>query len=457
MSKFVCRSLQNVAMGLCVALGIFFLSAPTQATTIERVVSPGGIEAWLVEDHSIPVVSLSLSFLGGSALDPADKPGLAAMVSSLIDEGAGDLDSKAFQKRLADLSITLNFDVDLDAFSGQLKTLRENYEEAFSLLALALNEPRFDAEPIERIRGQFMTGFAFRDEDPEDIANRAWFEAAFPDHPYGRASGGEPEGIKAVTAADMKDFTARRFGRDVLIIGVAGDITAAELAPLLDATFGGLPSTAASFEVPSAEVSAGGVIVIEKDNPQSTVRFGENGIKRNHPDFFAARLLNYVLGGGGFNSRLTEEVREKRGLAYSIYSYLQPQAHGALISGGVGTENSRVAETIDIIRQEWRRLVEGGISDEELKNAKAFVTGSFPLQLTSTGRIARMLVTIQYFDLGIDYLDRRDEIINAVTQEDVKRVARDLFDADDLLFVIVGRPEGIEQTRPPPPRFAGQG
>ncbi|MBT4770079.1 MAG: insulinase family protein, partial [Rhodospirillaceae bacterium] len=153
----------------------------------------------------------------------------------------------------------------------------------------------------------------------------------------------------------------------------------------------------------------------------------------------------------------TEEVREKRGLAYSIYSYLQPQAHGALISGGVGTENSRVAETIDIIRQEWRRLVEEGISDEELKNAKTYVTGSFPLQLTSTGRIARMLVTIQYFDLGIDYLDRRDGIINAVTQEDVKRVARHLFDADDLLFVIVGRPEGIEQTRPPPSRFAGQG
>ncbi len=457
MRKSAFPSFHNAVIGLCLALGIFLASGPARATTIERVVSPGGIEAWLVEDHSIPVVSLSLAFLGGSALDPADKPGLAAMVSSLIDEGAGDLDSKAFQKRLADLSISLSFDADLDAFSGELKTLRENYEEAFSLLGLALNEPRFDGEPIERIRGQFMTGFAFRDEDPEDIANRAWFEAAFPDHPYGRSANGEPEGIAAVTAADLKEFTARRFGRDVLIIGVSGDITAAELAPLLDATFGGLPPKAASFEVASSAVSDGGVIIIEKDNPQSAVRFGENGIKRNHPDFFAARLLNYVLGGGGFNSRLTEEVREKRGLAYSIYSYLQPQAHGALISGGVGTENSRVAETIDIIRDEWRRLVEEGISDEELENAKTFLTGSFPLQLSSTGRIARMLVTIQYFDLGIDYLDRRDGIINAVTQEDVKRVARDLFDTDALLFVIVGRPEGIEPTRPPPSRFAGEG
>ena len=197
-------------------------------------------------------------------------------------------------------------------------------------------------------------------------------------------------------------------------------------------------------------MAGGGVIVVEEDIPQSTVRFGENGIKRDDPDYFAARLLNYTLGGGGFSSRLTEEVREKRGLAYSVYSYLQPMAQGGLVSGGVGTDNARVAESLDLIREEWRRMAEDGVSEGELKDAKTYLTGAFPLRLTSTGRIAGMLSTLQYLDLGIDYLDRREELIHSVTLDDTRRVAERLFHADDLLVVVVGKPEGVTATRPAP-------
>jgi len=448
-----------MAVLLVLALAFYFslskdrgLLSLSQAsgTQVERVVSAGGIEAWLVADPSLPVISLSLLFRGGAALDPAGKEGLAVMTAGLLDEGAGDLDSSAFQQRLADLAISLRFSASLDTFEGNLKTLSENRDEAFSLLRMALNAPRFDDEPVARIRNQILAGLAMAQSDPEEIAGKVWSRAAFPDHPYGRPSDGTKTGVTAVTADDLRGFVKDRLGRDRLIIGVAGDITADELAPLLDNTFGSLPEHAAPFDLAQAEVAGGGVIVVEEDIPQSTVRFGENGIKRDDPDYFAARLLNYTLGGGGFSSRLTEEVREKRGLAYSVYSYLQPMAQGGLVSGGVGTDNARVAESLDLIREEWRRMAEDGVSEGELKDAKTYLTGAFPLRLTSTGRIAGMLSTLQYLDLGIDYLDRREELIHSVTLDDTRRVAERLFHADDLLVVVVGKPEGVTATRPAP-------
>ncbi len=417
---------------------------------IERVVSVDGIEAWLVEDHTIPVISLSLLFRSGAVLDPAGKEGLASMMAGLLDEGAGDLDSRAFQQRLADIAVTLRFDASLDTFEGSLKTLTENRDEAFSLLRMALSAPRFDAEPVERIRNQILAGLAAAESDPAQIADKVWFRTAFPDHPYGRPVEGTRSGIAAVTANDLRGFVERRFGRDHLIIGVAGDITAEELTPLLDSTFGSLPARAAPFDLPEARVDGGGVIVVKEDIPQSTVRFGENGIKRDDPDYFVARLLNYTLGGGGFSSRLTKEVREKRGLAYSVYSYLQTMARGGLVSGAVGTNNASVVESLDIIRGEWKRMAEDGVSEGELNDAKTYLTGAFPLRLTSTGRIANTLAVLQYLDLGIDYLDRREELIHSVTLDDVRRVADRLLHADDLLVVVVGRPEGVTATRPSP-------
>jgi zinc protease len=184
--------------------------------------------------------------------------------------------------------------------------------------------------------------------------------------------------------------------------------------------------------------------VVRKPIPQSIVIFGHNGIKRDDPDYYAAYVLNHVLGGGGFSSRLTEEIREKRGLVYSVYSYLNPMDHGGLIMGGLGTQNARVAESLKIVRSEWRRISEHGVAPDELKSAKTYLNGSFPLRLDSSSRIARMLVAIQAHELGIDYLKRRPELINGVTGDDVRRVARRLFDAQKLTVVVVGDPKGLE-------------
>lgn len=444
---------------LCAAaVSLAFVLAPgaARAVAVEKVVSEGGITAWLVRDPTIPVIALTASFRGGAALDPDGKAGLASLVSGLLDEGAGDLDSQAFQGRLNDLSIKLHFDAGRDEFSGDLKTLKENRDAAFGMLRLALTEPRFDAGPVERVRNQLLSILASQAEDPNYVAAETWYRAAFPDHPYGRPVDGTPESIKAIEQADLKDFVGARLAKDNLVVGVVGDITAAELAPLLDSTFGALPEKAAPAAVPDvAPQNAGGIIVVARDIPQSVAVFGEAGLKRDDPDYYAAYVLNYILGGGGFTSRLTREIRELRGLAYAVYTYLDPLDHAALVMGGVATRNLRVKESIELVRAEWAGINGGSVTAEELADAKSYLTGSFALRLDTTDKLARILVYIQMNDLGIDYLDRRNGLIEGVARADLTRVAKRLFLPENLAFVVVGAPEGVETVTSPPGAAAG--
>jgi zinc protease len=421
------------------------------AVDIERVVSPGGIEAWLVEDPTAPLISMAFAFHGGAALDPVGKEGLAEMTSGLLDEGAGDLDSEAFQRRIADLALDFGFDAGLDSFGGSLRTLTENREAAFDLVGAALTVPRFDTAAVERIRGQILAGLARRANDPDDIADRVWWRTAFPDHPYGRSSSGTVDSVRAITIADLEAFVADRLARDNLVIGVVGDIDAATLAPLLDRAFGKLPATSAPWALAEVRPAApGAVVVVEKNMPQSVMLFGENGIKRHDPDFYAAYVMNYILGGGGFASRLTNEVREKRGLAYSVGTYLSTLDHAAVIQGQVGTQNARVAESLDIIREEWRRMRDEGPTQQELDDAKTYLVGSYPLRMTSTGSLARVLTAIQMEGFPIDYMTNRNSYVEAVTLDDVRRVAKRLLDPAALMVVVVGQPEGITPTQDPP-------
>lgn len=434
-------------------LGLLCLAVtPARAVDVERVVSPGGIEAWLVRDHSVPITAIEFSFSGiGGGHDPAGKAGLAEMVSSLIDEGAGDMDSQAFHGKAETMSIRIGFSAGLETFRGSLKTLNRHRDEAADLLRLALNAPRFDPEAVARIRQQILVGLQQQSTDPDSIAGKVWRQAVFGDHPYGRPVGGTIQSVAGITIEDMKDFVASRLARDNLIIGVVGDITGDALGPMLDSIFGALPETSRSMPIVDAAISSSGeTYVIEMDNPQSVVVFGQAGLRRDDPDYYAAYVMNYVLGGGGFASRLYREVREKRGLAYSVYSYLNPTRHGALISGGVATRNDQVATSLAVIRDEWRRMHEEGPTEEELANAKTFLNGSFPLRLSSTSSIARMLVSMQYYDLGRDHIERRAELINAVTLDHVRRVAMRLLAPEQMTVVVVGKPQGITPTSAAP-------
>ena len=426
------------------------LGPPAQAIEVQRVVSPAGMEAWLFEDHTNPIVALRFAFRGGAALDPMGKEGLADLVSSLLDEGAGELDSQAFQRRLEDMAMTLRFDAGYDTFGGRLRTLSVNLDAAFDLLRLALTRPRFDDEPVARIRSQILTMIRRNLEDPDVIASRTLRRTLFPDHPYGRPVMGTEDSVKSIAAADLARFVKDRLARDNLVIGVVGDIGADQLAALLDKTFGELPGQAAPWQLPEvAPTATGRTIVVRKSVPQSAILFAQAGIKRDDKDFYPAYVMNYILGGGGFTSRLYNEVREKRGLAYSVYTTLSPMRSSAILQGGAGTANARVAETLSVVRAEWWRLATDGVGKAELADTKTYLTGSFPLRFSSSGRIAAILVAIQLDNLGIDFLERRNGYVEAVTQEAVNRVARRLLDAKGLTTVVVGQPEGVSSLRQP--------
>lgn len=421
--------------------------APTAAQAVEvvRVVSPGGIEAWLVEDHATPVVSLKFSFKGaGASADPSGREGLANLAASTMDEGAGDLDSQAFQGRLADRSIELKFRAGLDNFSGEVRTLSARTDEAFGLLALALTAPRFDTEPVERIKSQILAGIRRDSEDPGTLAFDALMAGLFPDHGYGRRTDGTVETVSALGAQDLKAFAATRLGKSALVVGVAGDIAPEHLGALLDATFGGLPEKP-KVAPPGAATPkpTGRVTVIDKDIVQSAIAFGHGGLKRDDPDFYAALVMNHILGGGSFTSRLYQEVREKRGLAYSVGTGLYALDGAGLLVGNAGTENARVGETLAILHEEWRRVMLGDVTQAEVDDAKTYLTGAFPLTFTSSGKIANVLVSMQLDGLGADYLDKRRDLIGGVTLADVKRVAARYLDPERLDIVVVGRPGGF--------------
>src|SRR5215216_2330287 len=425
--------------------GLFVaLTCSARAMKIERVVSPGGIEAWLVQDKAVPLISIDFAFRGGTIQDPAGKPGVANMVSALLDEGAGELDSKAFHERLEEKAIQLGFNTGRDHFRGWLRTLAENRDEAVELLRLALTAARFDPQEVERVRAQVTARLTRETTSPNEISGKRWWSTAFPGHPYGRPVTGTLESVPSIGVDDLKDYTRRVFARDKLKVAVVGDIDAASTGALLDKVFGSLAPKADLAPVDAANLEGlGRRVVVELDVPQAVVTFGGPGIPRKDPDFMAAYIVNHILGGGSFSSRLYREIREKRGLAYSVYSQLVWLDHAAMLLGGTGTRAERAGETIELIEQEIRRITETGPTEEELAQAKSYLKGSYPLGFDTSAKIAGQLVQIQLDELGIDYIDRRSSLIDAVTIDDVRRVAKRLLDSG-LLVTVVGKPQGVK-------------
>jgi zinc protease len=431
---------------LMLAVAASMLTAmPVWAVTVERVVSPGGIEAWLVEDHLNPIIDIEVNFAGGASQDSPNRYGLSAMTAALLDEGAGSLKSQAFQGRLEDLAIELSFDSGKDSFRGHLKTLSTNQQQAFELFSLSLTHPRFDGEAQDRIKAQMLEELAHEQQDPNSIAGNEWFRRMFPNHPYGRPGHGDAASLKAITRADLQAYVTRHLTLDTMIVGVAGDIRPEQLGPVLDRLFGGIkPRQQAIAVAATAPIKTGGRVVIKQNIPQSVAIFGVQGVQRSDPDWYAALVMNYILGGGGFSSWLTEEVREKRGLAYSVYTQLEPLQHTGLLVGSVATRNEMLGQSLDLIKQQWLRMRDEGPSDSEIEDAKNFLVGSFPLQLDSTGQVASLMVQLQRDHLGEDYLSRRSGLIRAVSKEDITRVAKRLLDPDAIFTVVVGMPKDID-------------
>ncbi|MEX0280670.1 MAG: M16 family metallopeptidase [Arenibacterium sp.] len=423
----------------------FVLASPVVAgVEIKDVTTDKNITAWLVEEPSIPFTALEIRFRGGTSLDLEGKRGAIYLMTALLEEGAGDLDARAFARELEGLAASFSYDASDDSVSISAQFLTENRDDAVALLRQTIHSPRFDQDAIDRVRDQVLSGLSSDAKDPNDIASREFARLAYGDHPYGTDGKGTIESVGALTRDDILDAHRNVFALDRVYVGAVGDITPAELTALLDELLGDLPAQGAAFPDKIEVTLPGGETVVDFNTPQSVAVFGQRGIDRDDEDFFPAFILNHILGAGGFESRLMTEVREKRGLTYGIYSYLSPKDLAAAYIGSVSSSNDRIAEAIQVTRAEWERIAQNGVTEKELADAKTFLTGAYPLRFDGNSRIASIMVGMQMQDLPIDYIATRNDKVNAVTLEQINRVAAELYDPENLHFVVVGQPVGLE-------------
>ena len=410
---------------------------------IEEVKTPAGFTAWLVEEPSIPFVSLQIVFRGGTSVDAEGARGATYLMTALLEEGAAGLDARGFAQARDDLAASFSFDASDDAVAVSARFLSDTTDQAVALLETALVTPRFDPDAIERVREQVLSGLRSDAEDPDSIGTEAFAAQVFGAHPYGSAGEGT---IDSVTALDRDDLVAAHRGalaRDRVYVAASGDIAPEKLAEVIDTLMADLPETGAPLPADVAPAFDGGTHVVNFSTPQSVILFGQQGLPREDDDYFAAYVLNEILGGSGFGARLMTEVREKRGLAYGIYSYLANKDHADLLVGRSATANARAGETISVVRAEWARMAAEGPTQAELDKAKTYLIGAYPLRFDGNDSIATILVGMQLDGLTPDYVKTRNDKVAAVTIDDVKRVAAELLRPDALTFMVVGQPEGL--------------
>ncbi len=423
---------------------IGLLASPIWAEVkIAEVTSPGGIKAWLVEEHGIPFTALEIRFRGGTSLDAPGKRGATMLMASLLEEGAGNLDSQSFAEARDDLAAKLSFDANADMVTVSAQMLTENRDAAVALLRQALIDPTFDQDAIDRVRGQILSIIDNRATDPSDIASETFAALTYGDHPYGSSELGTKVSVNSLTRDDIFAAKAATMARDRLYVSAVGDISPADLGVLLDTLLGDLPATGAPLPPPVEASFTGGTTVVDFDTPQSAIQFGQPGLKLSDPDYYAAFVLNQIIGGSGFTARLMDEVREKRGLTYGVSSDLVTMDLAESWTGGLASSNDKAAEAIKVIRQLWSDVAANGVTQAELDAAKTYMTGSYPLRFDGNGTIAGILVGMQMESFPVDYPAKRNSLIEAVTLADVNRVARERMQADKLTFVVVGKPEAV--------------
>ena len=433
-------------LSLVAALALL-VPAAAHAITVKVVPGPTGVETWLSEEHALPMIAVNISLPGGSAYDPVDRTGLAALTASLLDEGAGDLNSDAFKQALESKAIKLSASAERDFVVVTLTMTTENADEAFRLLGMALAHPRFDADAVERMRASLLASLKQEEQNPGQIASKAWFASYFGTHPYARPSGGTASGLNAIKIDDIKSFAADHWVRDRAKVAVSGDITETQLRRYLQQVFLALPAKPVPAIARVADAKPGSQ-TLPSDQAAPVAMFGIPGPVRSDPDFIPTYVANYILGGGGFSARLMDQVRDKRGLTYGIYTALADYRSASIILGNVQSDKGKILTAIDVTKEEMAKFAQAGATAKELADAKTYLTGSFPLTFDSNAKIARNLNGFQRSGLTADYVVQRNAMINAVTLAKVNEMAKKYYDPARLTVVIAGTPAAPTAAAP---------
>lgn len=410
---------------------------------ITPVTTPSGLTVWLVEERSIPFVALELIFAGGATVERDGQAGVVNLMTSLLSQGAGDLDAQAYATRTEELAARLSFSSGRDSVSVSARFLTEDADAAIDHLRLALTDPRFDEDAIARERGQVLAQLRRDQLEPNTIASRAFARAAFGAHPYGREATGTPETVATLDREALLAAHQGAIARDRVYIGAAGDISPEDLGLLVDRLFEGIPASGWPIPDRAEFLAEPGLEVIPFDGPQSVVAFGHDGIARDDPEFLTAFVVNEIFGGGRFGTRLMRSLREERGLTYGIGAFLSSGALGESYQGRLSTDNANVEIVIELLREEWARMGRDGVTEEELDRIKTYLTGAYPLRFDGNASIASIMASMQYQGFDVDYVNIRNDLIEALTLDDVNDLAARLYDPDALFFVVVGQPVGL--------------
>ena len=415
-----------------------------QAIDIKQITTPLGIQVWLVEDKTTPIVAISFSFATGTASEDEKQRGVTNLAATLLTDGAGLFSALAFKQRLEEASVSLGFGASFDRLSGSFRALSANREESFDLLRLAMTQPRFEKESLDQRRAQTISALNQARQRPPAVAARAMMGTVFAGHPYANDPEGTRETLESLTPEDVRRRATSVLTRNGLIVAAVGDIDEAELARQLDRAFGGLPAGGLKPPPPDwVPPAKGRTQVIERAVPQSVVLMALQGVPRADPGWYAAFVMNHILGGGGQQSRLFTEVREKRGLAYGASSSLRNYRKASLFVASTASANERVAEALKVARGEFTRMREGGATDAEIADAKTYLTGALALSLDSSSSIANLMHAMQIDGLAPDHLTKRAQLIAAVKSEDIKRAARLILREDTVTTIVVGKPVGV--------------
>lgn len=410
-------------------------------TKVEEITSPKkNIKAYLFQDDTNPIISMSFIFKNaGQASDDVDKKGIANLAAELLGYGAGNLDAHSYREELENNAISLDFNVNADDFTGNLLTTKSKQDKAYELLKLVLTEPRFAKEGINQVKAQFVMALKQQQESPESVLSQAFNEVLYKDHPYARNPLGDKNNIEKIQKEQLQEFMRNHLTLSNLIVGVAGDITPEEVGVMLDEVFGGLPEAGSINFVREAEVDfKARQKNINFDSAQNIASFAALGVERSHPDFYPLYVANYILGGSGLNSRLSILAREKEGLTYGIYTYLGLADKSSTIQGGFSSTPENFSKVMNIVKSEWKNLGDNGVSAKELEDAKNYLISSYNLRFAAIGDIADILAYMQKDNLGLDFLQKRNDYVRSVTLDEVNQAAKKYFDVNKLVFVNIG-------------------